>query len=877
MNRLFTSLFILFSLATAAQDCELSGIITNPEGEPSPFASIYISSIAKGSMANVDGEFSITVPCNTYMLQIQSLGFEKKALKIDLSQSKELPITLKTISYAVGEVEVDASQEDIAYSYIRKAKAMAEYYKKQITAYECELYIRSFYDPEKIPWLAKKLIPEEDLAEMATGNISETLLEYSFKRPNTVNQKILAAKSGILDSLKDGAQYINLNFYNLGGAGIINPLSRNAFAVYEFEHVSTYYEDGKAVHKIKIIPRRIGNDLMRGFIYINDKVWNIHNVDIEFEQPLAKLKYQQLYTEIRPNVWMPINHKITANVEILGYAVEVKYLATLSKLKVTTDSKVDEEILNSLQLAPEEVEFDGNIPAEKKIKLDKLDGKIEEIITKERITKGESLKLMRLIKQKERQLEEENDSINELEITSNKTVTFADSVFSQNDSIWQKTRSIPLSEQEKTIYVERDSLEKVSSGDTAVAKKRSFLGHLLFYDTPKFSENKKLRFTPFGLLSKATGEFNTVNGVTAYKYLFQLEWKDKEGKYVNFLPTAGYAFARDRFLGNVELIAQYNGKKRAGFFATAGRMTDDYNRDEPMPLLANTISSLFYTQNFKKFYEADFFKIGHQFDLLNGLQLVTRLDFEDRTAQVNNSNFTLTDWWNFEYTTNTPANQAVLNNTNLLNNHQSLSLDVLVNYTPKQFYRIKDGTKEVLQSKYPTFTANYRQGLEDVLGSDANYQFISFAIQQTVPVRLIDKFSYHVEAGTFLANSSTLFADYKNFNGQPNIFLSNDLVNSFKLMDLYRFNTNNRYAEAHVKIEDNRILLKRIPYFARKGISEVLNFNYLITEQNINYTEIGYSVDRIFFGFKLGVYAAFEDNEFAAWNVRIGLGGFFNQ
>ena len=92
---------------------------------------------------------------------------------------------------------------------------MAEYYKKQIIAYDCELYIRSFYDPEKIPWLAKKLIPEEDLAEMSTGNISEVLLEYSFKRPNTVNQKILAAKSGKIDSLKDGAQYINLNFLQL--------------------------------------------------------------------------------------------------------------------------------------------------------------------------------------------------------------------------------------------------------------------------------------------------------------------------------------------------------------------------------------------------------------------------------------------------------------------------------------------------------------------------------------------------------------------------------------------------------------------------------------------------------------------------------------
>jgi hypothetical protein len=60
------------------------------------------------------------------------------------------------------------------------------------------------------------------------------------------------------------------------------------------------------------------------------------------------------------------------------------------------------------------------------------------------------------------------------------------------------------------------------------------------------------------------------------------------------------------------------------------------------------------------------------------------------------------------------------------------------------------------------------------------------------------------------------------------------------------------------------------------GITEKINVNYLVTEQNINYTEVGYSVDRILFGMKIGVYAAFEDDEFAAWNVRIGLGGFLN-
>ena len=97
MSKLITFFFLLLSVASTAQNCKLSGRIVNLDGNAIPFASIYISSIAKGSMANIDGEFSLTVPCNSYTIQFQSLGFEKKALKIDISSENEQQIILKNI------------------------------------------------------------------------------------------------------------------------------------------------------------------------------------------------------------------------------------------------------------------------------------------------------------------------------------------------------------------------------------------------------------------------------------------------------------------------------------------------------------------------------------------------------------------------------------------------------------------------------------------------------------------------------------------------------------------------------------------------------------------------------------------------------------
>lgn len=871
-----------FALYFHAQNCKIEGRITDEAGEAIAYASIYIPALAKGSMANIDGEYSFSVPCNKYQIQFQSLGYGKKAVEVDLEEVTEINIQLAVTAVQIREISVDPSKEDPAYNYIRKATAMAEYYKKQIKAYQCNLYVRSFYDPEKIPWIAKKLVSEEDLKEMSTGNISETLLEYSFERPNKVTERILAKKAGSVDTSKQGSQYINLNFYNLGGEGMINPLSRNAFQVYQFEHISTYFEEKNRVHKIKIIPRRKGNDLMRGFIYINDKIWNINNVDVEFEQPLAKLKYQQLYNQIDGNVWMPTNHKIKARVSIMGFEVDINYLATLSELKVETDPIIDQQIVSSLKLAPPTAQDPTEIPQEKKKKQSKTEAQIESLLTKEKISKTESLKLVRLIKKQERELENQIDTAKSFEIVREHKIEYADSAFATNDSLWQKRRDVPLSEQETSIYASRDSLEKEKRGDTVYNNPgQSLFNKIIYFDRPIKSKNKNIRFQPKGLSKGVDGGFNTVDGYWIEKVLFQYEWNNRNGRRYSFTPTVGYTLARKTIVGRIDYESQYSTTKRAGFYGSIGRKSRDFSREEPMTNFGNSLSSLLFKENYKKLYQADYLILGHQFDITNGFQLKTSLEYEDRVRLTNYSTQSLNSELNKEYTSNVPEHEDNVNEylnidrTNTpLSDHQSLSLDFTASYTPRQYYRIRNNEKEMFRSKYPTFELNFRQGLNDVWGSDANYQFLSFSIQQSTPIQLLDKFSYHVEIGKFLSNNSTYFADYKNFNAQPNYIIGNLKNNSFFLLDNYFYSTNEAYLEGHLTLEDNRLLLKRLPILNRKNLTESLNLNYLrVNHIKSNYTEVGYSLNRLFLLVNVGVYAAFEDEEFSSWGFRVGIKG----
>ncbi len=331
--------------------CTFSGTIQDKKGEPIPYSSIYFPKLATGKMTNMEGKYKINLPCGKYKIKVQCLGYQTTLMEIDAtSPNSEKIIVLKSKSFEIREVTVNASDEDPAYNIMRKAVVMAKYYKKQIREYDCNIYVRNFYTVDNVPGLAKLFAEKEELDEIKAGDVTETLLKYSYKYPNKVSEKIISTRNASGDTSRYGSSYINLSFYNIGGTEIISPLSKSAFAVYKFELISTYLEDGKTVNKIKIIPKRKGNDLMRGHIYINDLSWNINSVDVRFKQQLVDIEYKQLYSEIYKNAWMPISHEIKVKAALMGFKGHFKYIASISNIKIKTDPLVDKKIKSLVRL-----------------------------------------------------------------------------------------------------------------------------------------------------------------------------------------------------------------------------------------------------------------------------------------------------------------------------------------------------------------------------------------------------------------------------------------------------------------------------------------------------------------------------------------------
>ncbi len=487
---------------------------------------------------------------------------------------------------------------------------------------------------------------------------------------------------------------------------------------------------------------------------------------------------------------------------------------------------------------------------------------------KDKLTRGETLKLVRLVNKENNQEKEEKQS---LELTRDYKTEYADSAFNGNDSLWENIREVPLSNEETIIYKVRDSLTRVENGDTIINKKRSVIGDILFFDGTIKSKNKKSKLKIPGILSRLSLNFNTVDGFLLKKTLFSYQRNFDKGKYFFIEPSLQYAFAREDLMGKVDFNTQYSMKKRAQFYFSMGKINADFNSEEPMPKFFNSVSSLFFSENYKKLYQKEYINIGHSFDIKNGMNLNSSFEYAERNQLVNHSNFRLIKYDNKAYSSNIPFINSSDTNVNIFRNHKSVNINAELSYTPKQYYRFRKNHKQMLYSAYPTFDLKYKQGLNNVLDGQTDYSFIEAAIHQSTKINLIDKVNYHLGGGKFLTKKALYFADYKGFNTQPFYVIGSSDVNSFKLLGFYENNVNDYFLEGHFSIEDNVLFLKHLPLLNTTNITEEFYVNYLYTDLKEHYYEFGYSLNKLFFLFDVEAFVSFKNENYNAFGIKLTL------
>ena len=120
-----------------------SGKITDENGQPVPYASVYIHELSTGVSTDEKGAFRITLQQGIYTCEVSSLGYKRERFTIEIdSQYVTKTIILKEEIYRLSDVTFRGGKEDRAMSVMRRAIAKAPYHRQQVRGYESTLYMK---------------------------------------------------------------------------------------------------------------------------------------------------------------------------------------------------------------------------------------------------------------------------------------------------------------------------------------------------------------------------------------------------------------------------------------------------------------------------------------------------------------------------------------------------------------------------------------------------------------------------------------------------------------------------------------------------------------------------------------------------------------
>ena len=864
------SLFLL-TIMLPARSQGIRGDIRDVNGEPVPYAAIFIKELTRGTTCNALGKFSLPLPEGSYTIFFRSLGYTEVSRTLEVGpEYTDLVIELPPQTYMIPEVRVSASGEDPAYWIMRKTIGLANYHLHEVLKYEAEIYIKGSALLEKLPRVIARRIQVENVkVEEGEVYMLESLNEVTYTAPNKYEMRVIASQNtlpGYTESVNP-MDYVNASLYQQQVEGVILPLARNAFSHYRFSFDGTFLEGPYIINKIKVTPKRKSQQLVEGYLYVVEDLWCLHSADLRVNTIAGTISLQQLFANVIMDAWLPVNHKIGVDVDIAGVLANVTYVSSLKYKDVTLNPNLPEAYFTSVN---KPVEAD-EPPVEQEVS--KEQEKINELLEKDELTNRDVARLSKLMEKEAGKTTREQQG-EELNHTGT-TFSVADSAVKNDSLYWNAVRPIPLTPEEHLTLTVRDSIIGVRKASSAPAgdsirrtprRQKKFQGILM--GRSYTMSRGKLRFSHGGLLDLERLDYNTVDGL-AYGQRFTMEWKADSLHILRSWLTAEYAFHRNApmITWNSDLL--YAHLRRAKVAIYLNYTSNDFNASSGIPGFTNMAYTLFLRENYLKKFEQIDATLYNRIDVANGWVLTSSATYGRLNQLSNNSDFSFFYQSDREFTPNTPLNFT--EDDPSLTDHQRLLGLVRLDFTPRQPYVIRSRRKAMRPSKWPTFSLEYRHAfpLENEGWSD--FSLLSADIKHSLDVRLLTTLDWSLGSGYYLNSSSLHFSDFRHFKSSPLYIDMAGFDDALMLMDYYEASTSDYWFRADAKITSSYLLIKLLPWFSERLWKESLGLTYLYTPQTPHYVQMGYSLNEILFLMDLGVYVGFQEGTYKGFGARLNF------
>lgn len=793
MKKIITLFFLFVSVTFIGQ---VKGKITDMKNNPLSFVSVYLDNTVTGTTSNDNGDYILDlIRKGKYTIVFQFLGFKTVKKEVEISSFPfYLNVKLEEESVQLSEISI-STKDNPANRIIRNVIANKDKNTDKFANYTAKFYSRGLYRIKDAP---KKFLGQTlgdfggglDSTRSGIIYLSETISDIKFqKKPKNFKENIIASKvSGQDNGISfNRAEDANINFYENSvefGNNLVSPLSTNAFSYYKFKLEGTFYDKNGRL---------------------------INKIKI-----LPKRKNDPVFSGalyIVEDDWALYG----ADVSVTGAQVNIPVVDVLKlKQNYNYSDKNDAWVLIS-----QSIDFRVNALGFK------FDGRFSSAFSNYDFI----------------------PNFNEKTFT-NEVLTFEKEATEKDSSYWITLRPVPLTTEEVKDYEVKDSLKVVRKSKKyldSVNKKQnkvSFLSPITGYTYKNSFEKWSLSYD--GLI-KDLG-FNTVQGFNTSMGVSYFKNINDKGSWWSAGVNVNYGFsekiARPTFFFN----KKWNNISRPRMSISVGVTTAQFNGRNPISKMDNLVRSLLRRENYLKIFEKEFAKIMYSEEIKNGIYFSSSLEYANRKPLFNTNNYSFARQSKTKpYTSNNPLDPTDYINT-VFTEHSIASLKVGATFIFNQKYLSYPHRKfNIGNTKYPSLSLTYRKNF-GASNSELNSDVFVANIRQNIDAGNYGKLAYNIGGGLFLKKKNIAFMDNLQANGNQLLFITDNQLSSFGLLEYYKFYTNDRYAEAHLEHNFKGSVLGKIPLINNLNFHLVGGVKSLFMADKKPYSEYSLGLDNIGFG-----------------------------
>ncbi len=788
-----TTLFALLfcSIVSFAQ---IKGSITDDKGNPMAFVNIYVQNTYIGTTSNEQGKFELNVKTpGTYIILFQYLGYktEKKIVEAqNFPQSVDVILLEEEIK--LNEVIINPNVNP-ANEIIRNAIQNRIANSEKTGKYKADFYSRGIFRVKNLPKsiLGQKLDFFDDVIDSTRSGIlylSETVSKITFQKPDKLKEIIVASKVSGNDngfSFNSAAQ-ANFDFYENYldfDVKVISPIADNAFTYYKYTFEGSFTDE-------------------------NNQLINKIKVTPKRE------------TEPVMNGYI--------------YIVDDSYAIYAVDLSIK-GSQMQNPALNTLTLKQN---FSYN-------NLNKIWAKNTQTIDFEAGIFGINMsgKFTYVYSNFEFPTQFERKTF------TAEVLKFEENANKKEDSFWETIRPVPLTNEETTDYLKKDALQTKKKSkvylDSIDAKRNKFRVLDIISGYTYNNSYKKWALRYEGPIFSTS--FNTVQGWNSIVGLSYTKNNEEKRSFTRIGSRFNYGLTEGKFRATGSFVKKFNNTDDSTLSINGGSVASQFNANNPISRIVNSISSLYFVNNFMKLYENNFVSANFGREIVNGLNLNANLEYSERKP-LWNTNGQRSVKSEDMYTSNNPLLPFDFE-TPAFEKHNVVkgSLFARIRFG-QEYWTRPDGKFNLRNDKYPALSLGYEKAFA-ATDTSYEYDFISARVSHNLSIGNKGELEMNFKVGKFFNADNIAFSDFKHFNGnQTHVANGGSYTNTFNNLPYYTMSTNDQYFETHLEHNDKGYLMNKIPLLNKLQSQLVLGFHNLAIPNQKPYQEFSVGLDNLGFG-----------------------------